>query len=126
MNEENMSLLWSSDLAAEIKALMLENNILKDKIRTLKRQIKLLVQQHDNICMEKNKTNAKMRLYTGTALASLFNKIITWLMINQTIHSTYHVLGRTETCHPILKRTERKKISTLNSHDELRWLRLER
>ena len=41
MNEENMSFLSSSDLAAEIKALMLENNILKDKIKTLKRQIKL-------------------------------------------------------------------------------------
>ena len=40
MNEENMSLPSYSDLADEIKALKIENNILKDKIKASKRPIK--------------------------------------------------------------------------------------
>ena len=43
MNEENMSLPLYSDLADEMKALKIENNILKGKIKTSKRPIKVLV-----------------------------------------------------------------------------------
>ena len=47
MNEENMSLPSYSDLADEIKALKIENNILKDKVKSSKRPIKVLVQRHE-------------------------------------------------------------------------------
>ena len=40
MNEENMSLPSYSDLADEIKALKIENNILKDKIKASNNQLK--------------------------------------------------------------------------------------
>ena len=47
MNEENVSLPSYSDLADEIKALKIENNISKDKIKASKQPIKVLVQRHD-------------------------------------------------------------------------------
>ena len=47
MNKENMSLLSYSELGDEIKALKIENNILKDKIKASKQPIKVLVQRHD-------------------------------------------------------------------------------
>ena len=40
MNEENMSLPSYSDLADEIKALKIENTILKEKIKASKQPIK--------------------------------------------------------------------------------------
>ena len=61
MNEENMSLPSYSDLADEIKALKIENNILKDKIKASKQLIKDLVQRHDKLVWKKIKTDAKMR-----------------------------------------------------------------
>ena len=54
MNEENMSLLSYSDLADEIQALKIENNILKDKIKASKQPIKVLVQRHDKLHGKKN------------------------------------------------------------------------
>ena len=54
MNEENMSLPSYSDLADEIKALKIENNILKDKIKASKRPIKVLVQRNDKFTWKKN------------------------------------------------------------------------
>ena len=48
MNEENMSLPSDSDLVDEIKALKIENNILKNKIKTYRQ-----------IYTEKTKTEAK-------------------------------------------------------------------
>ena len=65
-----MSLPSYSDLANEIKALAIENNILKDKIKSSKRPIKVLVQRHDKFTWKKIKTDAKMRLYTGIASVS--------------------------------------------------------
>ena len=43
MNEENMFLPSYSDLADEIKALKIENDILKDKVKASKGPIKVLV-----------------------------------------------------------------------------------
>ena len=43
MNEENMPLQSYSDLADEIKARKIENDILKDKIKASKRPMKVLV-----------------------------------------------------------------------------------
>ena len=54
MNEENMSLPSYSDLADEIKALKIEKNILKDKIKASKRPIKVLVQRNDKFTWKKN------------------------------------------------------------------------
>ena len=60
MNEENMSFPLYSDLADEInKALKLENNILKDKIKTSKRPVKVLVQRPTNLYMKKLKLMQK-------------------------------------------------------------------
>ena len=53
MNEENMSFPSYSDLADEIKALKIENNILKDKIKASKQPIKVLVQRHDKFTWKK-------------------------------------------------------------------------
>ena len=61
MNKENMSLPSYSDLADEIKALKIENNILKGKIKSLKRPIKVLVQRHDKFKWKNIKADAKMR-----------------------------------------------------------------
>ena len=44
MNEENMSLPSYSDLADEIKATKIENNILKDRIQASTQPIKVLFQ----------------------------------------------------------------------------------
>ena len=55
-----MSLPSYSDLAGEIKALKFEN-ILKDKIKSSKQPIKVLVQRHDKFAWKKIKTDAKMR-----------------------------------------------------------------
>ena len=73
MNEENMSLLSYSDLADEIQALKIENNILKDKIKASKQPIKVLVQQHDKLHGKKIKIDAKMRFYSVIASVALFN-----------------------------------------------------
>ena len=43
MNAENMSHSSYSDSADEIKAIIVENNILKNKIKASKRPIKVLV-----------------------------------------------------------------------------------
>ena len=59
MNEENMSLPSYSDLVDEIKALKIENNILKDKIKTSKRPIKVLVQRQDKLHGKKLKLTQK-------------------------------------------------------------------
>ena len=59
MKEENMSLPSSSDLADEIKALEIEHNILKDKIKTSKQPIKVLVPRHGKLCHENFKKNWK-------------------------------------------------------------------
>ena len=65
MNEENMPLSSYSDLADETKTLTIENNILKNKIETSKRPIKVLIQRHDKFTWKKIKMDAKMRFYTG-------------------------------------------------------------
>ena len=65
MNEENMPLPSYSDLADETKTLTIENNILKNKIETSKRPIKVLIQRHDKFTWKKIKVDAKMRFYTG-------------------------------------------------------------
>ena len=67
MNEENMSLPLYSDLADEIKAPKIENNILKDRIKVSKRPIKVLVQRLHKFTWKKIKTDAKTRFYTGIA-----------------------------------------------------------
>ena len=54
MNEKNMPLQSYSDLADEVKAPKIENNILKDKIKTSKQLIKVLVQRHDKFTWKKN------------------------------------------------------------------------
>ena len=77
MNEENMSLPSYSDLADEIKALKIESNILKDKIKASKQSIKVLVQRHNKFIWKKIKTDAKMGFYTGIASVALFNTIFT-------------------------------------------------
>ena len=84
MIEENMSLPSYSDLANEIKALKIENNILKDKIKVSKWPIKVLVQRHDKFTWKKIKTYAKMRFFTGIASVALFNKIFT-------LNRIYHI-----------------------------------
>ena len=53
MNEDNMSLPSYWDLADEIKAFKIENNILKDKIKASKRLIKIFFQQHDIFAWKK-------------------------------------------------------------------------
>ena len=67
MNEENMSLPLYSDLADEIEAPKIENNILNDRIKASKRPIKVLVQRLDKFIWKKIKTDAKMGFYTGIA-----------------------------------------------------------
>ena len=99
-----------SDLADEIKALKIENNILKDKIKASKRPVKVLVQRHDKFTWKKLKTDAKMKFYTGIALGALFNTVFT-LIKPYIPHMTYwkgpkHIMR-------ILKRTERKKIANI-------------
>ena len=59
MNEENMSLPSYSDLADEIKALKIENNILKDKIKASKGPIKVLVSDTTNLHGKKLKLMQK-------------------------------------------------------------------
>ena len=59
MNKENMSLPSYSDLADEIKALKIETNILKDKIKTSKQPVKVLVQRHDKFTWKKIKLMQK-------------------------------------------------------------------
>ena len=54
MNEDNMSLPSYWDLADEIKAFKIENNILKDKIKASKRLIKILFQRHDKFAWKEN------------------------------------------------------------------------
>ena len=66
MNEENMSLPSDSDLVDEIKALKIENNILKNKIKSYRQ-----------IYTEKTKTEAKMRFYAEIASVALFNTVFT-------------------------------------------------
>ena len=85
MNEENMYLSSYSDLADEIKALKIGNNILKDKIKTSKQPIKVLVQWHDEFTWGKNKTDVKMTLYTGISSVSLINTVFT------SINHIYHI-----------------------------------
>ena len=77
MNEENMPLPSYSGLADEIKARKIENDILKDKIKTSKRPMKALVQRHDKFSWKKIKTDAKMRFCTRIASVALFNRIFT-------------------------------------------------
>ena len=77
MNEENMSLPSYSNWADEIKALKIGSNILKSKIKTFKRPVKVLVRRHDKFTWKKIKTDAKMRFYTGIASVSLFNAFFT-------------------------------------------------
>ena len=107
MNEENMSLPSYSDLADEIKALKIENNILKDKIKASKRPIKVLVQRHKKFIWKKIKTDAKIRFYTGITSVALFNTIV--CDINQTVYTTYHVLERTKTHHTNFKKNWKEK-----------------
>ena len=95
-----------SDLADEIKALKVENNILKDKIKASKRPVKVLVLRHERFTWKKLKTDAKLKFYTGIALGALFNTVFT-LIKPYISHMTYwkgpkHIMR-------ILKRTERKK-----------------
>ena len=95
-----------SDLADEIKALKVENNILKDKSKASKQPIKVLVQQHDKFTWEKLKTDAKMKFYTGIESGASFNIVFT-LIKPYIPHMTCwkgpkHIMR-------ILKRTERKK-----------------
>ena len=85
MNEENMYLSSYSDLAHEIKALKIGNNILKDKIKTSKQPIKVLVQWHDEFTWGKNKTDVKMTFYTGISSVSLINTVFT------SINHIYHI-----------------------------------
>ena len=85
MNEENMYLSSYSDLAGEIKALKIGNNILKDKIKTSKQPIKVLVQWHDEFSWGKNKTDVKMTFYTGISSVSLINTVFT------SINHIYHI-----------------------------------
>ena len=85
MNEENMYLSSYSDLAGESKALKIGNNILKDKIKTSKQPIKVLVQWHDEFTWGKNKTDVKMTLYTGISSVSLINTVFT------SINHIYHI-----------------------------------
>ena len=85
MNEENMYLSSYSDLADEIKALKIGNNILKDKIKTSKQPIKVLVQWHDEFTWGKNKTDVKMTFYTGISSVSLINTVFT------SINHIYHI-----------------------------------
>ena len=63
MNEDNMSLPSYWDLADEIKAFEIENNILKDEIKASKRLIKILFQRQDKCAWKKIKTDRKMRFY---------------------------------------------------------------
>ena len=85
MNEENMYLSSYSDLAGESKALKIGNNILKDKIKTSKQPIKVLVQWHDEFTWGKNKTDVKMTFYTGISSVSLINTVFT------SINHIYHI-----------------------------------
>ena len=107
MNEENMSLPSYSDLADEIKALKIENNILKDKIKASKRPVKVLVQRHDKFTWKKIKTDAKMRFYTGIASVALFNTIFT--LIKPYIPHIAYLKGPKHAMQ-ILKRTGKKKM----------------
>ena len=67
---------WSAiPLADEIKALKIENHILKDKIKASKRPIKVLVQRHDKFKWQTIKTDAKVRFYTRIATVDLLNAI---------------------------------------------------
>ena len=106
MNEENIFLPSYLVLADEIKAIKTENDILKDKIKSLKRPIKVLVQGHDKFTWKKIKTDAKMRFYAGIASVAFFNTIF------PLINCIYHIsrIGK-EQKHAMrnLKTTERKK-----------------
>ena len=100
MNEENIFLLSYLVLADEIKAIKTKNNSLKDKIKALKRPIKVLVQEHDKFTWKKIKTDAKMRFYTGIASVAFFNTIFP--LIKPYIPHIMYRKG-TKTCHAKFK-----------------------
>ena len=54
MNEGKVFLPSYSALADEIKALKIENNVLRDKIKASKRPVKVLVKRHDKLTWKKN------------------------------------------------------------------------
>ena len=56
--------------------------------------------------MEKIKTDAKMRFYTGIALVALFNRVFTFI---KAVYTTYHVLEKTKTYHANYKRNWKGK-----------------
>ena len=67
-----------SDLADEVKAPKIENNILKDKIKTSKQLIKVLVQRHDKFAWKKKlKLIQKVRFHIGITSVTLFNTLFT-------------------------------------------------
>ena len=105
-NEESMFLPSYSDLVDEIKALKIENNIFRDKIKASKGPIKVLVQQHDKFTWKKINTDPKIRFYTGIASVALFNTIFT--LSKPYIH-TYLVFERTKTFHANFKRNWKEK-----------------
>ena len=107
MSEENMSLPSSSDLTDEIKTLKIEHYILKDKVKTSKQPIKILVQRHNKFIWKKITIDAKNEVLYWNCIRSLIQYSF---YINQTIyiqHITYwkgpkHAMR-------ILKRTRKKK-----------------
>ena len=70
--------------------------------------------------MEKIKTDAKMRFYTGITSVALFNTI------NQTVYTTYHQLESTKTCHANFKKNWKEKNVNIIKPPWLIYLRLMR
>ena len=105
-NEESTFLPSYPDLVDEIKALKIENNIIRDKIKASKGPIKVLVQQHDKFTWKKINTDPKIRFYTGIASAVLFNTNFT---LSKAYIHTYLVLERTKTFHANFKRNWKEK-----------------